>query len=43
MPAEGRIVHGAQGMNVGDKCSVKLASVNVAQGFIDFERQNGGK
>jgi exoribonuclease-2 len=43
MPAEGRVVHGAQGMNVGDKCSVKLASVDVAKGFIDFERQNGGK
>jgi exoribonuclease-2 len=41
MPAEGRIVHGAQGLNVGDKCSVKLASVDVAKGFIDFERQNG--
>ena len=41
MPAEGRVVHGAQGMNVGDKVSVKLASVEVAKGFIDFERQNG--
>ncbi len=43
MPAEGRIVHGAQGMNVGDKVRVKLASLDVAKGFIDFERLNGGK
>ena len=39
MPAEGRVVRGAQGLNVGDKVRVKLASVDVAKGFIDFERQ----
>ncbi|HWC58874.1 MAG TPA: RNB domain-containing ribonuclease [Verrucomicrobiae bacterium] len=43
MPAEGRVVRGSQGLNVGDKVGVKLASVDVAKGFIDFERQNGGK
>jgi exoribonuclease-2 len=39
LPAEGRIVRGAQGLNVGDKTRVKLISVEVAKGFIDFERQ----
>lgn len=40
MPAEGRVIHGAQGLNVGDKVQVKLASLDVAKGFIDFERLN---
>jgi VacB/RNase II family 3'-5' exoribonuclease len=39
MPAEGRVNRGAQGMNVGDTVHVKLASVDIAQGFIDFDRQ----
>jgi exoribonuclease-2 len=43
LPAEGRIIHGAQGMNVGDKARVKLVSLDVARGFIDFERQSAGK
>jgi exoribonuclease-2 len=38
-PAEGRVVHGAQGIDVGDKVQVRLAAVDVAQGFIDFERR----
>jgi len=38
MPIEGRIDRGAQGVNVGDSVRVKLVSVNVAQGFIDFDR-----
>ena len=37
-PAEGRIVHGAQGCDVGDKVQVRLSSVDIAKGFIDFER-----
>ena len=37
-PAEGMVVRGAQGIDVGDKVKVRLASVNVAKGFIDFER-----
>jgi exoribonuclease II len=36
-PAEGRIVHGAQGCDVGDKVQVRLSSVDIAKGFIDFE------
>jgi exoribonuclease-2 len=38
-PAEGRVVRGAQGIDVGDRVQVRLASVDVAKGFIDFERK----
>jgi len=38
-PAEGRLVHGAQGCDVGDKVPVRLSLVDIAKGFIDFERQ----
>jgi exoribonuclease-2 len=37
-PAEGRIVRGAQGIDVGDRVRVRLVSVEVNQGFIDFDR-----
>ena len=37
-PAEGMVVRGARGIDVGDTVRVRLASVNVAKGFIDFER-----
>jgi hypothetical protein len=38
-PAEGRAVRDAQGIDVGDKVQVCLAAVDVAKGFIDFERR----
>ena len=37
-PVEGRVVHGAAGMDVGDAVSVRLASVDPARGWVDFER-----
>jgi len=37
-PAEGRVVRGAQGIDVGDRVHVRLVSVDVARGFIDFEK-----
>ncbi|HWW02958.1 MAG TPA: RNB domain-containing ribonuclease [Candidatus Acidoferrum sp.] len=37
-PAEGRVIRGAQGIDVGDKVRVRLASVEIPQGFIDFEK-----
>jgi VacB/RNase II family 3'-5' exoribonuclease len=37
-PTEGRIVQGAQGIDVGDRVRVRLASVDVEKGFIDFVR-----
>jgi exoribonuclease-2 len=35
-PIEGKVVQGAHGLDVGDSVRVKLISVNVEQGFIDF-------
>ncbi len=40
-PAEGAVVRGAHGIDVGDKVQVRLCSVDVAKGFIDFERLTG--
>jgi exoribonuclease-2 len=37
-PAEGRVVRCEHGCDVGDKVRVKLCSVDVGKGFIDFER-----
>ncbi len=37
-PVEGKVVHGEQGMDVGDHVRVKLVGTNVEQGFIDFVR-----
>ena len=37
-PAEGRVVRGASGIDVGDRVNVRLISVGVSQGYIDFER-----
>ena len=38
-PAEGKVIRGAQGLDVGDKTSVRLAGVDINRGFIDFERR----
>jgi exoribonuclease R len=37
-PAEGRVTRSAQGIDVGDKVRVRLISVEVDKGFIDFEK-----
>ena len=37
-PVEGKLVHGAEGLDVGDKIRVKLVGVDVDRGFIDFVR-----
>jgi exoribonuclease-2 len=37
-PAEGKLVHGFDGVEVGDKLRVKLISTDVERGFIDFVR-----
>jgi exoribonuclease-2 len=36
--AEGRLVKGQQGVDVGDKIKVRLVSTNPAKGFIDFQK-----
>jgi exoribonuclease-2 len=38
--AEGRIVHGFEGLDVADRVRVELVSVDPRQGFIDFKRVN---
>lgn len=37
-PVEGKLVRGAQGLDVGDRVRVKLVDVDVRKGFIDFIR-----
>ena len=37
-PVEGRLEQGWQGLDVGDRVSVKLISTDVERGFIDFAR-----
>jgi ribonuclease R len=45
-PAEGRILRGEFGLNVGQKVKVRLIHLDPENGYIDFERagtQNSGK
>lgn len=37
-PAEGRVTRGTQGIDVGDKVRIRLISVEIEKGFIDFEK-----
>lgn len=37
-PVEGRLTPGFPGVDVGDRLQVRLTSVNVERGFIDFSR-----
>jgi VacB/RNase II family 3'-5' exoribonuclease len=37
-PAEGKVVHGFEGIDVGDRVRVKLIGTDVERGFIDFVR-----
>lgn len=39
-PAEGRVVRGEEGMDVGDKVRVKLLATEPERGFIDFARSS---
>ncbi|MDP9034912.1 MAG: RNB domain-containing ribonuclease, partial [Myxococcota bacterium] len=36
--AEGRLVRGFEGLDVGDRIAVQLVATNVERGFIDFAR-----
>jgi VacB/RNase II family 3'-5' exoribonuclease len=38
-PVEGRVVRGFEGLDVGDKVTVKLEHTDVERGFIDFSRR----
>ena len=37
IPVEGKVVHGFEGVDVGDRIHVQLISINVERGFIDFK------
>jgi exoribonuclease-2 len=37
-PVEGRVMHGEQGLDVGDRVKVRLLGTNPGMGFIDFGR-----
>ena len=36
IPVEGRVVHGFEGVDVGDRIHVQLIAVDVERGYIDF-------
>jgi VacB/RNase II family 3'-5' exoribonuclease len=36
MPVEGKMVYGFEGLDVGDRIRVRLISIDVERGFIDF-------
>ena len=40
-PAEGRVVRGERGMDVGDRVQVKLVGTDAEKGWIDFEGASG--
>jgi exoribonuclease-2 len=37
-PAEGRVVRGEQGLDVGDRARLRLVATDPSRGYIDFER-----
>jgi VacB/RNase II family 3'-5' exoribonuclease len=41
-PVEGKLVRGADGLDVGDPISVELTRTDVEQGHIDFARSSSG-
>jgi exoribonuclease-2 len=43
VPVEGKLVHGFEGVDVGDRIRVQLTSLDVQRGFIDFRRVNSSK
>jgi len=40
-PAEGRVVRGEAGMDVGEQVRVRLLSVDPERGYVDFEGESG--
>jgi exoribonuclease-2 len=38
LPVEGRVVHGFEGLDVGNRIQVQLTSVDVDRGYIDFRK-----
>jgi exoribonuclease-2 len=42
-PAEGKVVRGFEGLDVGDRVRVQLIATDVERGFIDFARAGRGQ
>jgi exoribonuclease-2 len=40
-PIEGKVIRGEKGLDVGDRCKVRLVETNVENGWIDFETAHG--
>ncbi len=38
VPVEGKVVHGFEGIDVGDRIHVQLRSTDVERGYIDFRK-----
>lgn len=38
MPVEGRLVHGFEGIDVGNRIHVQLISTDIERGYIDFRK-----
>ena len=38
MPIEGKLIHGTEGLDVGDRIRVQLIATDVEHGFIDFRK-----
>jgi len=38
VPAEGRVMRGERGLDIGDRFRARLAGVDAARGFIDLEK-----
>jgi VacB/RNase II family 3'-5' exoribonuclease len=43
VPVEGKLISGFEGVDVGDRIQVKLTSVDVQQGFIDFKKVSSAR
>ena len=40
-PVEGKLIHGFEGLDVGDRVRVQLVNTDIQRGFIDFTRLRG--
>lgn len=43
LPVEGKVVHGSEGLDVGEQVRVQLIGTNVDRGFIDFKTVHSSK
>ena len=43
LPVEGKVVQGAEGLDVGERVRVQLIETNVERGFIDFKKVSSSR